>query len=240
MEIKGSFAKSYDKFVKRPTLLPEGLNELIRSLKAQKFLEFACGTGTVAVGLSLQGFKVTGVDYSVDMLKQAKIKAKEHKVAVKLVKGDITKINLKEKFDLLLCLGNTIPQFTNMSILKAFLKNCKNHLVPGGYIIFQQLNYDRILKQKPATFAVETSGSLVRLKQYRYGRGYIDFVVTIIDGNKIPPQISSSEIKLKPWTKPELTKIMTGEGFKDISVYGDYNRSGFDLNAKDLIIVGQV
>jgi 2-polyprenyl-3-methyl-5-hydroxy-6-metoxy-1,4-benzoquinol methylase len=239
MKIKGKFAKSYDSFMKRPSFLPPGLLEIVKSTSAKSILEFGCGTGTVAVGLSLAGYDVTGVDYSADMLKAAREKAKKQQAQIRLILGDISLVGLNKKYDLILCLGNTIPHFTSRTKLKKMLDNCEKHLGPGGHVLFQQLNYDRILKEKPATFAIDIDRGVVRFKQNRYGKNHIHFVVTIVDGTRIPPRQTVSIVKLKPWTKTELKKIMTELGFKKISFYGDYNKGEFSIKAKDLIILAK-
>ena len=236
-KIKGKFARTYDRFVKRPSLLPEGFGELVRAQKAGSILEFACGTGTVAVGLSLEGYGVVGVDYSPDMLKAARFKAKEHKASVKFIRGDITAVNLKRKFDLLLCLGNTIPHFRTKQELGRLLANCKKHLLPGGHLIFQQLNYDRILKERPTTFAVDVAGEVVRYKQYIYKKDRLEFIVTVVDGGKAPPSVTISKITLKPWTRRELNETLEQAGFGKISAYGNYGKEKFSIKSKDLIIM---
>lgn len=237
-KIKGSFAKTYDTFIKHPGLLPDGLLELVASMDPKRIIDFACGTGNVAIGLSLDGYDVTGVDYSPDMLKVARVKAREHKAKIKFVPGDITEINLGRKCDLLLCLGNTIPHFTSKKQLEKLLKNCERHLSPGGRIIFQQLNYDRMLKEGSGTFAVDRDGEVARFKQNRFRRGRVDFFVTIIDGQKIPPAISTSKTILKPWLRVELTEALRKDGFSKIKAYGSYQGEPFGPKSKDLILVG--
>jgi glycine/sarcosine N-methyltransferase len=238
-KIKGSFARTYDKFVKRPSLLPPGLLDLVKSKSAHDILEFASGTGTVAVGLALKGFNVVGVDYSPDMLKTARRKAREHKTDVKFISADISKIRLEKRFDLLLCLGNTIPHFTSAKSLRLMLENVMRHLKSGGYLIFQQLNYDRMLKEKPGTFATDTGSDLVRIKQYRHRKSLVDFYVTVIDSSKIPPEINSIKTTLMPWTKSELSSALLKAGFRSISAYGNYCKERFSLKSKDLIIVAK-
>jgi len=240
-KIKGAFAGSYDRFVKRQTLLPDGLHELISLFGPRSIIEFACGTGTVAVGLALEGFEVVGVDYSPGMLRAARRKAKEQGANLRIVQADISNVDLKRRFDLLLCLGNTVPQFTTQLQLQRLLANCRRHLKPdSGTLIFQQLNYDRILRDRPRTFAVDIDKDMVRFKQYRYRKSLIDFVVTIADGAKIPPAVSTSAVTLKPWTRTELNRILRKAGFSRVDFFGDYKRGPYSSKSKDLIVVGTI
>lgn len=239
-KIKGRFAKSYDDFVKRKSLLPDGLLRLIRSTKAKSILEFGCGTGSAAVGLSLEKYNVTAVDLSADMLKSARDKARKYKSDSQFRKGDITAIDLKTKFDLLICLGNTMPLIYRLPAARRLFANFARHLNPGGTLIIQQLNYNRILKDKPRTFAVDHSGDSIRIKQYEYGKTLIEFAVTIMDLSHIPPRIHTSKSRIRPWRKNDLLKELKKAGFHKLRAYGDYHSGKFDLKSKDLVVVGMM
>jgi 2-polyprenyl-3-methyl-5-hydroxy-6-metoxy-1,4-benzoquinol methylase len=238
-KITGSFAKTYDRFVKRKKLLPDGLLALVREYGPRAIVEFGCGTGAVAVGLALEGYDVIGVDYSPGMLAAARRKARQYGANVRFVRADIIEADLRRKFDLLLCLGNIVPHFTATAQLKGFLRNCRQQLEPGrGAFIFQQLNYDRILVERPHTFTVDIDGDAARFKQYRYKRNLVDFVVTIIDGSKIPPRISVSRTTLRPWTCAQLTEAAANAGFENLRPLGNFGGETFSPASKDLILVG--
>ena len=238
-KIRGRFAKTYNNFVRRGSLLPEGLPELVDSTAAKEIIEFGSGTGAVAIGLSLAGYDVTGIDFSPDMLRAARSKARKYNADVRFLNGDIVKIRLDRRFDLLICLGNTLPLIRGLGKSRELFKNCVRHLKPGGTAIFQMLNYDRILKERPTTFAVDSQDDLIRIKQYRYGTKLLDFIVTLIDNSKIPPVITISKRKLRPWTKREITAELMNAGFNKVSAYKDYNRRRFSLLSKDLVIVAK-
>ncbi len=196
---------------------------MVRSTGAKDILEFACGTGTVAVGLALEGYDVTGVDYSPGMLELARRKARSNKAVVKFIEADITKVRLERQYDLILCLGNAVPQFRTEQSLSRLFANCRRHLNPGGYFVFQQLNYDRILRERPATFAVDLDRDTARFKQYRYRQGMIDFYVTIVDGSSIPPEVATTINRLKPWTRAALvTDSEAQSDFVKAKALGNY------------------
>lgn len=238
-KIRGKFAETYDIFARRGSLLPAGLLDLVDRIKAKEILEFGSGTGAVAIGLDLAGYNVTGIDLSPDMLRAARSKAKKYGVDVRFLEGDIVKIRLDQRFDLLICLGNTLALITGSSDSRKLFKNCIRHLKPGGTAVFQLLNYNRILKEKPTTFAVDSHDDLIRIKQYRYGVKLLDFVVTLIDNSKIPPVMTISKRKLRPWTKKEITAGLMDAGFKKVSAYKDYKRKRFGVSSKDLIILAK-
>ena len=238
-KFKREIAQTYDKFLTRKSMLPAGLADLVKTARAQKIVEFGVGTGTVAVGLSLEGYDVTGVDYSPEMLKLARQKAKIHDANTKLLDGNIVDIEIPERFDLLLCLGNTLPIITSLPDSRKLLRNCARHLKPGGTAIFQILNYDRILKTRPDTFATEILDDIIRIKQYRYGKTLIDFVVSLIDTTKVPSKITVRSHKIRPWTKKDLSAELKKAGFLKVRAFGNYSKERFTQKSKDLIIIGE-
>jgi 2-polyprenyl-3-methyl-5-hydroxy-6-metoxy-1,4-benzoquinol methylase len=238
--IKGKFAKSYDRFIRRESHLPTGLLKLVRSFNPRDILEFGCGTGSVAVGLGLAGFEVTGVDISNDMLKEARQKIGKSKIDVRFKRANIVDIDLKRKFDLLLCLGNTVPLIYGLKDARRLFRNFARHLNPGGSIVIQQLNYDRILMERPRTFAVDRYENQIRIKQYKYGKRLIDFAVSLIDYSMVPPQIHTSQSKIRPWLKSNLISELTDAGFYKLSSFGDHKKSRLGRKSRDLIIIGKL
>ncbi|MEV4799418.1 class I SAM-dependent methyltransferase [Nonomuraea sp. NPDC049421] len=75
---------------------PPELTDLIegpRSLPPGRVLELGCGTGTNAVYLARHGWQVTGVDLVAGAVEQAKQKAAQAQVAVKLLHGCVTRLD---------------------------------------------------------------------------------------------------------------------------------------------------
>lgn len=60
-------------------------------IKPCRVLELGCGTGTNALWLGKQGFKVTAIDFSPRAIELAKKKASRTKTHVKFIEGDVLK-----------------------------------------------------------------------------------------------------------------------------------------------------
>ncbi|UCE67667.1 MAG: class I SAM-dependent methyltransferase [Candidatus Zixiibacteriota bacterium] len=238
--IKGRFAKSYDRFIKRKSLLPDGILKLVKTYQPEKIADFGCGTGSVAIGLALEGYNVTGVDISKDMLKIARQKARNLRIDAQFKQANIVDIDLKCKFDLILSLGNTIPLIYRIKDARKVFRNFARHLNPGGILVIQQLNYDRILREKPHTFAVDRIENQLRIKQYKYVKNMINFTVTIVDHSYVPPKLERTRSKLRPWKKNDLLSELRDAGFYKLSAFGDYKESRFITESNDLIVVGKL
>ncbi|TAL47349.1 class I SAM-dependent methyltransferase [archaeon] len=109
----------------------EGLFKKFK-LNVKDILEVACGTGNHTVLLDKRGYSVVGIDISNDMLDIARGKVK----GAKFIQGDMRKLDVRKKFDAVLCLFNSIAYNHDYSELEQTLKNFHNHLKPNGILIF--------------------------------------------------------------------------------------------------------
>ncbi len=73
----------------------ESLNGLCRAL------DIGCGTGVDSVFMAQHGLKVTAVDFVPRALEFARKRAKENKVEVEFVGGDVTELVLEGEYDLI-------------------------------------------------------------------------------------------------------------------------------------------
>ena len=67
-------------------------------------LDVGCGTGRHSIELARRGYKVTGVDMSEGMLKEAARTAEQAGVCVEWIQQDATKLKLDSCYDACICL----------------------------------------------------------------------------------------------------------------------------------------
>lgn len=103
--------------------------------KGGDLLEFGSGTGHWSDFFAKIGFNVIGVEISDAMLEVARVKKFDN---VQFIKGDVEKIDLGQKFDVVAIL--TALEFLNNP--KIAVENAIKHLKPGGIIIIGVLNQD--------------------------------------------------------------------------------------------------
>lgn len=96
-------------------------------------LDLGCGVGRWSLPLARQGARVTGVDLSPSMLREAARRAAAEGVAerCRFVAADVSRLSLRQRFDLVL--GVTVLQHvTDSARLQAALEGIAAHLAPGG------------------------------------------------------------------------------------------------------------
>ena len=98
-------------------------------------LEFAIGTGRVAVPLSERGVPVTGIELSGPMIEQLRTKVSE--VTIPVVVGDMASAVAPGAFTLVYLLYNTISNLLTQSEQVACFRNAARHLMPGGRFVIE-------------------------------------------------------------------------------------------------------
>jgi SAM-dependent methyltransferase len=104
-------------------------------------LDLACGTGTVAIAMALQGWQVIGIDGSETMLAQARTKALALGEAlpdgrVDWQQSDMRRFRLPQPVDLVTCLYDSLNYMLTSEDLVAVFRSVQIALNPGGVFLF--------------------------------------------------------------------------------------------------------
>lgn len=100
-------------------------------------LEFAVGTGRIAIPLSERGVSVHGIELSRAMVTQMQAKPGGEKIPTRM--GDMATTRLSERFSLVYLVYNTIMNLTRQADQVACFKNAAQHLEPGGRFVVEVL-----------------------------------------------------------------------------------------------------
>nr|WP_296071361.1 class I SAM-dependent methyltransferase [uncultured Actinoplanes sp.] len=98
-------------------------------------LEFAIGTGRVAVPLRSRGVPVTGIDSSAPMVAVLRTKATDEEIPV--VVGDMASVRVPGSFSLVYLVYNTIANLLTQAEQVACFRNAARHLEPGGRFVIE-------------------------------------------------------------------------------------------------------
>lgn len=127
------FAQFYDAAMGDMGAKIDFLKSLIKTYNpdAKTVLEVASGTGTVLEGL-VSDYEVSGVDLSPEMVAVSKEKLSGVDIRV----GDMTDFNFKKKFDVVLCVYDSINHLPEWRQWEATIANAHKHLNDNGILIF--------------------------------------------------------------------------------------------------------
>ncbi|GGX63359.1 class I SAM-dependent methyltransferase [Streptomyces fructofermentans] len=118
-----------------PEVLDPAVDRLAQLAEDGRALEFAIGTGRVAVPLARRGVPVTGVEVSRPMIDRLRDKADEEEIPV--VVGDMATTRAPGTFQLVYLVFNTISNLLTQDEQVACFRNAARHLVPGGRFVVE-------------------------------------------------------------------------------------------------------
>ena len=98
---------------------------------ARSLLELGCGTGAMLARLA-PGLEVTGVDRSPEMLAVAARSVP----AARLVQADMTAFSLEARFDVVICVFDTLNHLPRLADWHAMFDRVHEHLANGGLFVF--------------------------------------------------------------------------------------------------------
>lgn len=98
-------------------------------------LEFAIGTGRVAVPLAERGIPVSGIELSEPMVDQLRTKATPEQIPV--VIGDMATTRIDGQFTLVYLVFNTIGNLRTQDEQVECFRNAAAHLTPGGHFLIE-------------------------------------------------------------------------------------------------------
>jgi SAM-dependent methyltransferase len=104
--------------------------------EAARLLDVGCGTGSIPILLAKEGFNVTGVDLSSDMLMVAKEKAENETVALSLFQQDMRELEGLGTYDCITILCDSLNYILTEEDVKRTFLSAWNHLETDGLFLF--------------------------------------------------------------------------------------------------------
>lgn len=118
-----------------PEVLGPTVDFLAALADGRRALEFACGTGRVALPLSERGVDVAGIELSSAMVEQMRAKPGAGRVPVTV--GDMTTTRVEGEFGLVFLVFNTLGNLLTQEEQVACFENAAAHLAPGGCFVVE-------------------------------------------------------------------------------------------------------
>ena len=149
MPAYAKFAAFYDEIMGDRSGEVERVRNYIRRYhpSARSLLELGCGTGAMLAGLAAD-LAVTGVDQSPEMLAMAARRG----LPAELVQADMTAFSLGTRFDVVICVFDTLNHLARFESWCEMFKRVHEHLADDGIFFFDVNTVGRLrrLSQGPA------------------------------------------------------------------------------------------
>jgi glycine/sarcosine N-methyltransferase len=243
MEFYNHIASQYDNmtgFQARLERASAFAGQLAQRLAFRSVLDVACGTGLYALAFAKQGVpKAAGCDINTAMLAMAQQRSQEVMLGVDWFPAPMQHLaeHTNDCFDLILCLGNSLPHLLDDSDLAATFAAFRQRLTPGGHVVLQNLNYDRILSRQERIVEINRSGDreFVRFYDFLPGRVQFNLLTLHWQGDQCRHDLQTTA--LRPYTRQELTEALHQQQFTSITDFGGLDFSPFDPASSATLMV---
>jgi SAM-dependent methyltransferase len=214
--------------------------ELARE-RGSRVLELGCGTGRVTLALAGAGLRVTGLDLSAGMLREASAKlarcSAETQARVKLVEADMTEFRLGEAFDAVLIPARAFAFLLTVDLQRACLAQVLEHLRPGGVLSINlfdprlDLCVPGFTRGRAETGVDPASGKTYRVEVLSRENDTLAQVLreswrfSELDASGSTVRVEEEQLALR-WTyRYEMRHLLELAGFASIVEYSDFQRS---------------
>jgi SAM-dependent methyltransferase len=118
-----------------PQVLDPAVEFLARLANSSPVLEFAIGTGRVAIPLAARGISVTGIELSQPMVNRLRRKVSAEELPV--IIGDMATTTVPGQFSLVYVVWNSIGNLRSQDEQVQCFRNAARHLSPGGRFVIE-------------------------------------------------------------------------------------------------------
>lgn len=120
-----------------PTVIKQTVDVLAELSEGGDILEFAIGTGRIALPLAARGCHIKGIELSAPMVDE--MRKKDGGTDIEVAIGDMTTTRVAGDFALVVLVFNTLDNLTTQDAQVACFANAGAHLAPGGRFVVETL-----------------------------------------------------------------------------------------------------
>lgn len=205
--------------------------------KGSKVLDAACGIGRISVELAERGLDVTGVDITSSVLEAAKDMAESQKLKIDFIQQDLRDFCIKDYFDCAINLYTSFGYCDSKEDDYKILKNIALSLKKDGIFIMECVSRETAIMYFTKGEQFERAGFTVNTEFSVKGawEGLCSkWILTDKDNRKI-----EHEYTQRLYSAPQLRDKLLECGFTSAQVYGDFDYSPYNENARTMIIVAR-
>lgn len=214
------FASHWDELVgweKRSDADTSFLLGLIQRFKCRSVLDVALGTGFHSIKLLEAGLRVKSVDVSQAMIQVAKKNAMLHSVELDVVCTDWVDLskNVSEKFDCIICLGNSLACEMDSEKRQQAVSNWSEMLSDDGIVVVDRRNYESMLAGNyNSRSRGQYFGETVKITFSRVTDNETIFSYTFSDGRTF-------DLQMYPILDHQIKSFFLNEGLQAAEIFGD-------------------
>jgi SAM-dependent methyltransferase len=202
-----------------------------------RILDVGCATGTFDIQLMRRHMDVTGIDNNATMIQSACRRNPEPRTNARFFRMDMREAAgalASKAYTAVLCLGNTLVHLENRAEIGQFLKEMYGLLVPGGAIVLQLVNYERILAEGIERLpSIESTRCRFERLYTRREDGRLNFEVSLFSSTE--QIVFRDRTILFPLKAQDLEDALKAAGFARVAFRDSFDTS--DYSGTDLGLI---
>lgn len=204
--------------------------KIVDRYSIQTALDAGAGTGFHSLVLARLGVRATAVDISGEMIDRLRQNARRYGLTVETAITGFENIteSVSGTFDAVFGLGNSLVHLLNDAALQKSLSNFGSLLKPGGVLILQILNYDRIMAERMRVQNIKKKGDTTFIRFYDYCGDKLYFNILKITEKNDRLDHTINTVELRPLKKEAMADFLEQTGFTSIEHYGTMKFDPFD------------
>jgi len=218
------------------------LDSLVAGGTLRSVTDCGCGTGAQLLPFAAAGLACLGFDPSPSLIAIARRKLASYP-RTRAEVGVFADLQRLTSFpsDLLMCLGNSLVHVPQEEAGR-FLHDAGKTLNPGGTLLLQILNYERLRKAGVTDLPLisASEGTVEFRRRYEWeSDGKVRFQTTLRLPTGDGPRIVRNELPLYPVYPDELWELLLKGGFADIRFHGNFARADFSPGSEALVCLAR-
>lgn len=209
-------------------------------------LDIGCGTGNHDILFAKKGYRVVGIDKARGMIDIARKRITQGQ-RIEYCVSDISKLDLRRKFDVAVSLFHVMSYLTTNGIFIKSLRNIHKHLKKSSLFIFDFWYGPAVLTQMPGKRTKTITDKTINIRRMSVPK--IDFNANTVDINyKIAALNKKNGLteninevhKMRYFFLPELDLMLKNAGFKIIkSLKWMSFKEGLSENSWSAVIIAR-
>jgi SAM-dependent methyltransferase len=214
------------------------IQELLSDRPGARILDLGCGWGRHSIELASSGFDVTGLDLSEFLLAEARRRAEEAGVDLRLVRADMRGLPFSGEFGAALSLFSSLGYSDDEADLRV-LAGIRRALEPDGVLIIETMNRDAIAREFTERDWWETpEGDTVRVERQFDTVDGVSHETLHWRSPTGEEGVKRHSIRIR--TATEWDALLKRAGFRAAEWFGDWSLEPLALGSEELIVVSRV